>query len=315
MGSKKKSKTKVAPAQVYSPQSTALQDLYSKATAQMANTGGVQGMSMDYLNQNANALNQSNTALGQAGNTFQQALGQYGQANQGYQQGYNALGTAGNALQGAYNGVGKGYGALDEAMAGYRGFMTQDGINPMQDVYRRSISQAFNEDIMPELRGSAAVSGQLGSSRAGIGQGLAGARASQQLQDFSAQLYSEDMNRRLAATQGLSNTGLGYGSLGAQQGAIGNFMNTNAMGYGAMAEGQGNIAQGMGNIGAQQGQLGTAYGDLGGQYGKLSALNSTIPWYALNQYAGILGSPTVLNQGSTSKESGFSIDSPFKFSF
>jgi len=73
------------------------------------------------------------------------------------------------------------------------------------------------------MRGDASVAGQLGSSRAGIGQGLAAARAGQQIQDFGAQLYGQNQDRALQAAnmqgalQGNIASMYGQGAQAAQQ--------------------------------------------------------------------------------------------------
>lgn len=225
-GSKSKPATQ-APSTVWNPQTPYLQDLYSQAqNTYNANQGNTQAQGY---------LDQFGQQLGMAGN-------QFGMANQG--------------LQG-------GYGALGDARQGFNSFMNP-GANPASDMYARMAGQQFNEQIMPGLQGDAMVAGGLGNSRAGIAQGLAGARMGQQLQDWNAQLYGEDMNRKLQASQGLAGLGGQYGDLAGMQG-----------------------------------QLGQQYGLLGGQYGQLANAQQSLPWMALNQYRGLLGNPTVLGGGGT----------------
>lgn len=123
------------------------------------------------------------------------------------------------------------------------------GVNPAMDMYSRQIGQQFNEQIMPALKGQAMTAGGYGGSRAGIAQGLAGARAGQQIQDFGAQLYNEDQNRRLQGAQ--------------LQGDLANLGMQGAMDIGSF---------GMG-----------------------------VPWYNLQQYAGLIGSPAMQSLGGSSK--------------
>jgi hypothetical protein len=148
--------------------------------------------------------------------------------------------------------------------------MQNPGVDPMMSVYARQLGQNFNEQIMPGMRGDAAVSGQLGSSRAGIGQGLAAARAAQQLQDFGAQLYGQNQDRALNAAN----------FAGALQGNI-----SNAYGQGSQQ------AQ---NIAAMYGQ-GSQQAQALGQFGM------GIPWFALQQQQGLLGNAIMRDMG------GFSI--------
>ena len=92
-------------------------------------------------------------------------------------------------------------------------------------------------------------------------------------------------------------------------------MTGNALGYGSLAGQQAQIGQGIGNVGAQQGNLGQAYTELGRNYGGLSQMQAALPWYALNQYAGLIGNPTVLGGGGSSSGSvsGWTIQNPFSF--
>ena len=129
---------------------------------------------------------------------------------QGYDQGMGYLGQAMGQLGNPYM-----TGAQDTLAR-----MQNPGTDPMMGVYARQIGQQFNEQIMPGLRGEAMAAGGLGSSRAGIGQGLAGARMGQQLQDFGAQLYGQNQDRALQAASQQGQLGQGLASLygqGSQQ--------------------------------------------------------------------------------------------------
>jgi hypothetical protein len=146
----------------------------------------------------------------------------------------NTLSQGGTGLQYGQMGYDQGIGYLNQAMqqmgSPYMS-QTQDtlarmqnpGMDPMMDVYSRQIGRQFNEQVMPAMRGDASVAGQLGSSRAGIGQGLAAARAGQQIQDFGAQLYGQNQDRALQAAnmqgalQGNIASMYGQGAQAAQQ--------------------------------------------------------------------------------------------------
>jgi hypothetical protein len=186
-----------------------------------------------------NLWSQAASLGGNAGSP-QMGYNAYNQGMQANQAGMNALGGAN--MQGAFNTLGR---------------MQNPGMDPMMDVYSRQIGRSFNEQIMPGLRGDAAMAGGLGSSRAGIAQGLAGARAGQQIQDFGAQLYGQNQDRAAMAAQAA-------GGLGMQQ----------AGGY--MTGGQN---------AASLGQFGMG-----------------IPWYNMQQYAGLLGSPVMQNLGGYSNQ-------------
>ena len=146
--------------------------------------------------------------------------------------------TYGMGQEYGQQGYGQGMGYLNQAMqqmgSPYMA-QTQDtlarmqnpGMDPMMDVYSRQIGRQFNEQVMPAMRGDASVAGQLGSSRAGIGQGLAAARAGQQIQDFGAQLYGANQDRALQAAnmQGAlqGNIASMYGQGSQQAQALGQF--------------------------------------------------------------------------------------------
>lgn len=190
---------------------------------------------------------------------------------QGYDQGMGYLSQAMGGLDRAtqYNQMGMNQlnspymtGAQDTLQR-----MQNPGLDPMMAVYGKQIGQQFNEQVMPGLRGEAMVAGGLGGSRAGIGQGLAGARMGQQLQDFGAQLYGQNQDRALNAAN----------TAGALQGNIAGM-------YGQGSQNQQNIA-GMYGQGSQQAQA-------LGQYGM------GIPWYAQQQMAGLLGPATMQDLGS-----------------
>jgi len=253
MGGKSKStqSSVTNPSTVWDPQAQELQNLYGASRAKFEQ--------MDANPVGGDALNSFQQMLGQAQGQFGNSQNQFNQAGQGYGQGYSGLNEQANWLQQFRN----------------------PGMDPMADVYAKNVAQNFNEQIMPGLRGGAALAGGMGSSRQGIAEGLAAGRSSQQLQDFAAQLYGQQQDRSLQAA----------GQLGQ-----------NAMGYGQLANGQG-------NLGSQMGQLGEAMSGLGGQYGALSQMQQALPWYALNQYKGLLGNPTVLGGGGSSSATSTGADS------
>lgn len=318
MGGKKSTPATQAPSTVWDPQAPYLQDLYQNAqNTYLANRDNTQ--SQGYLDQYGSQLGMAGQQFGMANQGIQNSYGLLGQANQGVQQGYGALGQAGQGLQQGYGvlgqagqGLQQGYGTLDEARGGFNSFMNV-GANPASDMYARLAGQQFNEQIMPGLQGDAMVAGGLGNSRGNIAQGLAGARMGQQLQDWNAQLYGEDMNRKMQASQGLAGLGGQYGSLAGQQTQLGNaYGNLGGLqtqlgnAYGQLGGTQGQIGGQMGNLAGLQGQLGEAYGQLGSQYGNLANAQQSLPWMALNQYRGLLGSPTVLSGGGTGATAGSS---------
>lgn len=182
----------------------------------------------------AGAMNASGANQGMGTQAWNQAQGYMGQQASALNSPY---------MQGAQNTLGR---------------LQNPGIDPMMGVYGRQIGQQFNEQVMPGLRGDAMVAGGLGNSRAGIAQGLAGARMGQQLQDFGAQLYGQNQDRALNAANA--------------QGAL-------------------------------QGAISQAYGGMGQQAMDLGQFGMGIPWYNLQQFAGLLGGPVMEDIGGTGSTS------------
>lgn len=240
--------------EVWNQQSPYLMDIYNQAAA--LNRANPNGMQQFY---------QGQQQLGQAGGAFDQSGQQLGQAGQYLQ-----------ASQGGINAANQGFG---QSMQNLQGMANPNQVDPMMDVYARQLGQQLNEQILPGMRGEAAVAGQLGSSRAQIGQALATSRTGQQLQDFGAQLYSDQQNRALAANQGL------------QQGAAGYLQ-----GAGMMQ----NIGQGMGQIAQGYQGLGQGYGQNAALYGDFAQLGGQLPWQSLQNYSALIGGPQSIDRGGQS---------------
>jgi len=192
-----------------------------------------------------------------------------GQATLNGQQGY---GPGGVALQQGADWARQGAGFLTgphmQQVGESLNQLQNPEVDPMMGVYGRQVGQQFNEQILPGLRGGAMVNGGYGGSRAGIAEGLAGARSSQQLQDFAAQLYGQGQDRKLAAAQTSGQLGLGINE-----------------GF------QGNAANAM---------------DLG-------RFGMGLPWYNMQQYSGLLGSPVTIDKGGSSKSKGKGFDASVGF--
>jgi hypothetical protein len=109
-------------------------------------------------------------------------------------------------------------GALGQSQQALMGLANPQQTDPLMGMYANQIGQQFNEQIAPGIRGDAMLGGNRGGSRQGIGLGLAGARAGQQLQDFGAQLWGQQQQNALSAAQGLQGVAGGYGQLAGQQG-------------------------------------------------------------------------------------------------
>jgi len=134
------------------------------------------------------------------------AMGQFNQAglDQGLQQGQGYLNQAG--------------GALDASQQGFAAMAGDQSVDPMLGAYGNAMQRNWSQNIMPGIQGQAAMAGGLGNSRYGIAAGQAGNQQQQQFQDFAAQLYGGQQDRRLQAMQGMQVNAAGYGALGEAQG-------------------------------------------------------------------------------------------------
>lgn len=190
----------------------------------------------------------------------------YGSALNVAQEGYlNNLWGGASSLMQQQAGQGMGMDAynqanqMNQAASGTLNRLMNPGMDPMMDVYAKQVGQQFNRQIMPALQGQAIMAGGLGGSRAGIAQGLAASDAQQNIQNFGAQLYSQNQDRALQA-----------------------------------ANAQGALAQNA---------LAT------GQFGM------GVPWYAMQQFGGLLGAPIMEDLGSYTKSTGTSKGSSGGFGF
>jgi hypothetical protein len=260
-GSKSKPATQTSnPSTVYAAQDPYLKDMYSQA----------QNVYQQQMGDSAEMAN-AKALMAQMGGQYGQANAALGQGGKYMDQGYQAMLAANPNFASAEQNFGN-------ASQGYNSFMNP-GVNPMSDMYARQTGQQFREQIMPQLQGQQMMAGGFGGSRGQIGEALAAARSSQQLQDWNAQLYNDDMNRKLQASQGLAGVGQGYTTLGSAR------------------TGQGTA---MGNLGAQQGAIAQGYQRNAEGMGGLAEMGMNLPWYALEKYKGLLGQPTVLGGGGSS---------------
>lgn len=138
--------------------------------------------------------------------------------------------NAGQALldqSAGYFGAGAGMAGMGAGTVGqanqYLAGMAQpgQGINPQLQAYGNQVGRMFNEQIMPGLRGQAAQAGQLGSSRAQLGQAQAASAVQRNLQDFAGEQYQADMARQLQAAQAMQQGGASMAGIGAGLAGIG----------------------------------------------------------------------------------------------
>ncbi len=145
--------------------------------------------------------------------------------------------------------------------------MYSNGMNPytgqIVDAALRSSNRQFGENVMPQIASQANMAGQLGGTRQGIAEGVAGANQTQMQKDLIAQLYGQAFDvgsqERLAALglagQGQqANAGM---SLNAQQLAEQQRQATMQSGLGQ--------SQLVGNLMGQGQQLGNQASGMAGQ--------------------------------------------------
>jgi len=217
--------------------------------------------------------------LGGLGQT-QGQLGQLGGA--GFGQGQAGI----EGLQGIVSGQNPAAQALQQQAQGQNPFLQQQIGQLGEDVTRQF------ERGLAATNAQAVGAGQLGGGRQGVAQGLLGESATRQFAQGATALRSQDIGRQLQASQSLLGAqgaaGQALGGLGQQQG----LGNQQAQLQGLLGQGQ----LGLGGLGQLQGQFNLGLSPFEAQFSPLQ------------NFAGILGGPTVLSEGSsTGSSSAFSV--------
>lgn len=137
------------------------------------------------------------------------------------------LGNTGNGgaqdwLTAANGSLGSANTALTQSNTALQQFLNP-GQDPAVAAYAQNLGQQFNEQFLPGLQGDAALAGGLGGSRQQIGAALGAQRAMQTLGDFTAQTYSGQQERALAAAQGLGANAQGFQGNAQLQGTLADF--------------------------------------------------------------------------------------------
>lgn len=164
-----------------------------------------------------------------------------------------------------------------------------------------NLTRNTNENVMPGLRSSAAISGQYGGSRQGIAEGLAASRLNQDIAVPVTQMYSSALENAKNRMQGTSqylndsayNTAFGNANLGLQNNS--QLMQKNSQ----------NLSNRMQSMPIAQGGFGllTGINDLQGQnynnYNTAMMQPQNLNWQNLNNYANLMYQGAGL--GGTSK--------------
>ena len=239
---------------------------------------GQQGF-LDFLRQQGQGVAQTQLQPGfGAGAVAQQQAGQ--------------LGGIGQDLLGRLQGGAQGQGGLAGQLAGAVGGVVQGGaagteflqqrlregnpfLNEQISQLGQDIGTEFRESILPGIRRGATQIGALGGGRQGVAEGLAAQGAQRSFAQQAANLRFSDLGVRQAAAGQLQQAALQGGQLAGA--GIGQQLAASQAGIGALP--------GLFNLG--QSPFGAAFGPL-------------------QEFAGLLGGPTVLSTG-TSESRGSSL--------
>ena len=99
------------------------------------------------------------------------------------------------------------------------GQVNTSALNPVVDTALRRMGESFSESVLPNLRGGAIASGQYGSSRQGIAEGLAAKGLGYAMGDTSANMYNNAFNQAQQQMYGTANNMAGLGVSNAQSNA------------------------------------------------------------------------------------------------
>lgn len=283
---KTESKTENNP---WAPAQDQLKDILSEAQKEYEKTGGLDGNWIDKnypdltddmksaLQNMANSGNLSNVA---------------NQINQITSSGAQNVGSASNALQGMASGGITGQQVNDLASQ----FYDSDTVKSQTAQLGKDINQAY-EGQVNALNQQATASGNMGSSRAGVAQGVMSGKANEALARGTADIQNtartNAYNQAIGTLQGNQQTNLNaansLGQLGMNQGSLA--QGTSGI-YQQMLENQFGAA----NIGQTQEQN-KALNDYFNQYGQSQA-----GWQNLGNYLNMVGS--IGGMGGTSNSTG-----------
>lgn len=234
--------------------------------------GGINNAGYNALNASNSMYGGANAALGAGSNYY--GLGAAGMSN--------AAGAAQNAAQnyqylganGMSNAASNAVGGLDIARQSAQGLNA--AANPANNPYFQSalssairpVTQQFNEQVLPGIKGAAQDAGQFGGSRQGIAEGLASRSYMDTVGDISSNMgnaaYAQGLQAQAQAGQlgaQLGNTAAGLysglGSLGANLGntAAGLYSGLGSLGSNLYQSGLTGLGQNQALAGSVQGAL------------------------------------------------------------
>jgi hypothetical protein len=286
--------------------------------------GGMQaGVGANMMASGANATQGTGMALNYAGGAMGgNAQGGINTAMGAGQGMANMTGMTGAAVNNGFN-QGNVNNAMAAAMPGLRNQIT----GATRDIFRN-----LQENQLPGIGSQAAGTGNSGSSRAGVAEGIAVRGAMDRGSDVAANIYTNanNMYTNMEASKAAQNAGFQQQANLSNQGAYNNMMqyganmgqnayNTNQQnqqfganmagqlgqqGYGNMMSGANMMNQG---IGMQQG-AGQYMRDYDQQLLNNQYQQAMSPFNSLNFYSQLVGAPNNLSESESSgKSSGFNI--------
>lgn len=189
---------------------------YNEAMGTLRGASDTLGASTGYLNDVTGYLNAANGYLGNASGILGRAEGQLGSAAGLAGRTEDWLGAASDASMDLYNrGFGMGSDILNAIAEGNLAAtqkasdflldpaMLSPDNNPWMEQYANAARQGMQDDfmreIMPALSGAATTAGQVGSSRAGIAQGIAAGDLSRDMSTLTADIYNTGYGNQLNA--------------------------------------------------------------------------------------------------------------------
>lgn len=209
-------------------------------------------------------------------------------------------------------------GSIQQMLSGQ---VNTSALNPVVDTALRRMGENFSESVLPNIRGGAIASGQYGSSRQGVAEGLAAKGLGYAMGDTSANMYNNAFNQAQQQMYGTANNMAGLGLNNAQSNANRDLsaQTTNAANQLAAQQFNANLglqnnqqsmqkiqqqlanrAQGLNILGTGNALQDQNYQQ---QMGLLGAPND-YNWNNLNRYASIITPGAGLGSTSSSSQSG-----------
>lgn len=161
-----------------------------------------------------NLLNKSDTWLNNGGldSSYGGGINPTAGFTQGQTDAVNGMTGTGNALQSVYNN--QGMQSLGNFLGAYDPSKT--GLSSAIDASNSQLDWNYNTQVAPQIRQGAVDTGQFGSSRSGIAEGIAQSQLSQQKTNAASQLAFQDQqaynSNQLSALGNLSAISKGLGS-------------------------------------------------------------------------------------------------------